>query len=63
MLTDAFPSERVSIEKLEREGGMSRIYAGIHYRSAIEAGSASGQRIGELAAARHLQPVRLGDAK
>jgi membrane-associated phospholipid phosphatase len=46
-----------------REVADSRIYAGIHYRSAVEAGAASGRMIGELAAARHLQPLRLGEAR
>ena len=39
-----------------REVADSRIYAGIHYRSAIEAGAAMGRRIGELAAGAHLRP-------
>jgi hypothetical protein len=52
-----------SADDFTREVGESRIYAGIHYRSAVEAGSAAGKRIGEMAAARHLQPVRVGEAK
>ena len=50
-------------EAFIREVGEARIYAGIHYRSAVDAGTASGRRIGELAAARYLSPVRLGDAQ
>jgi hypothetical protein len=52
-----------SVEDFVQEVGDSRIYAGIHYRSAIDAGAESGRKIGELAAARHLQPVRMGDAR
>ncbi|HYC37406.1 MAG TPA: vanadium-dependent haloperoxidase [Usitatibacter sp.] len=42
-----------------REVADSRIYAGIHYRAAVEAGAAAGRGIGELAAARYLQSQRL----
>jgi membrane-associated phospholipid phosphatase len=52
VLTDAFPSERALIEKLEQEGGMSRVYAGIHYRFDIEAGHAIGRAAARLALAR-----------
>lgn len=38
-----------------REVADSRIYAGIHYRSAIDAGVQMGKRIGELAAGRLLK--------
>ena len=46
-----------------REVSDSRVYAGIHFRSATEVGSVAGRQIGELAAARYLQPVRVGEAK
>ena len=49
VLTDAFPSERALIDKLEAEGGMSRIYAGIHYRFDIDAGHAIGRATARLA--------------
>ena len=52
VLIDAFPSERVLIEKLEQEGGMSRIYGGIHYRFDIEAGHAIGRAAARLALER-----------
>ena len=52
-----------SVDEFVAEVAMSRIYAGIHYRSAVEAGTEAGRRIGELAATRHLQPVRLGEAR
>ena len=38
-----------------REVGDSRVYAGIHYRSALDAGTTMGRQIGELAAARLLR--------
>ena len=52
VLTDAFPSERVLIERLEQEGGMSRIYGGIHYRFDIETGHAIGRAAARLALER-----------
>jgi hypothetical protein len=41
-----------SVDDFVREVGEARIYAGIHYRSSVDAGAAMGQRIGELAVAR-----------
>lgn len=38
-----------SIDEFVREVSNARVYAGIHYRSATEAGEAMGRRIGELA--------------
>ena len=52
VLTDAFPSERALIEELEQEGGMSRVYAGIHYRFDIETGHAIGRAAARLALER-----------
>ena len=46
-----------------REVSDARIYAGIHYRSAVEAGTVAGRKIGALAANQALQPMRLGDAR
>ena len=46
-----------------REVSDSRIYAGIHFRTATDVGSVTGRQIGELSAARYLQPVRVGEAK
>lgn len=48
------------IEEFVGEVGNSRIYAGIHYRTAINDAAATGQKIGELAAARYLAPLRVG---
>ena len=44
VLADAFPSERAGLDALVEEAGMSRIYAGIHYRFDIEAGQGVGRR-------------------
>ena len=44
-----------SLDDFVQEIGEARIYGGIHFRSATEAGSAMGQRIGELAVARHFR--------
>ena len=44
-----------SVDDFVREVGDSRIYAGIHYRAAIDAGVAMGKQIGELAAEKVLQ--------
>jgi hypothetical protein len=43
-----------SVDDFVREVGDSRIYAGIHYRFSVDAGTALGQRIGELAVGRLL---------
>jgi len=50
VLSDAFPSERSRLDAIVEEAGMSRIYAGIHYRFDVEAG----QEIGRRAAAKAL---------
>lgn len=44
-----------NVEDFVREVGESRILAGIHFRSAIEASDAMGRQIGTLAVARHLE--------
>ncbi|HSF34344.1 MAG TPA: vanadium-dependent haloperoxidase, partial [Candidatus Tectomicrobia bacterium] len=41
-----------------RDSADSRVYAGIHFRSACEDGLALGRRIGERAVAMYLQPVK-----
>ena len=50
VLADAFPSERTRLNALVLEAGLSRVYAGIHYRFDIDAG----QNIGRRAAAKAL---------
>ena len=48
-----FLPQRPALEAMEREAGMSRVYAGLHYRFDVEAGRAIGRSVGELA-------IRLG---
>jgi PAP2 superfamily len=47
-----------SFSQAAREGADSRIYAGIHFRSACEAGLGLGRRVGERVVAMYLQPVK-----
>ena len=47
-----------SFSQAARESADSRVYAGIHFRSACEDGLALGRKIGERAAAMYLQPAR-----
>ena len=55
VLSDAFPSERRRLDGLVEEAGMSRIYAGIHYRFDIEAGQGVGRRAAAKALAGRLE--------
>jgi membrane-associated phospholipid phosphatase len=52
VLTDAFPSERAMLADLAQEAGMSRVYAGIHYRFDFEAGQVLGRAAARLALER-----------
>lgn len=47
-----------SLSQAARESADSRIYAGIHFRSACEDGLVLGRRIGQRVAASYLQPLR-----
>jgi hypothetical protein len=47
-----------SVSQAARESADSRIYAGIHFRTACEDGLVLGRKIGERAAALYLQPVK-----
>jgi hypothetical protein len=47
-----------SVSQAARESADSRIYAGIHFRSACEDGLVLGRKIGERAAALYLQRVK-----
>ena len=47
-----------SVSQAARESADSRIYAGIHFRSACEDGLVLGRKIGERAVALYLQPVK-----
>jgi PAP2 superfamily/Vanadium chloroperoxidase N-terminal domain len=47
-----------SFSQAARESADSRVYAGIHFRSACEDGLVLGRQIGERAVAMYLQPVK-----
>ena len=47
-----------SFSQAARESADSRVYAGIHFRSACEDGLAAGRKIGQRTVALYLQPVR-----
>ena len=49
VLGDAFPLLRRDLAAMSDEAGWSRVCAGIHYRFDVEAGSAIGRAVGELA--------------
>ena len=49
VLIDAFPSERPGLEAYIQTAGLSRMYAGLHYRFDIEAGEAIGRQVAALA--------------
>ena len=55
VLIDAFPSERPRLEEFIQTAGLSRIYAGLHYRFDIEAGESIGRRAAALALAGSLE--------
>jgi hypothetical protein len=55
VLANVFPSERAGLDALVEEAGMSRIYAGIHYRFDIEAGQGVGRRAAAKALAGSLE--------
>ncbi len=46
------------IEDFMQEVANARIYDGVHYRNSNEVGAAMGKRIGELAAAKFLRPLK-----
>jgi hypothetical protein len=47
-----------SIQQLEDEVAMARIWGGVHYRTSNEAGNALGQKVASYVAEQHLRPVR-----
>jgi hypothetical protein len=47
-----------SLSQAARESADSRVYAGIHFRSACEDGLVLGRQIGERTVALYLQPVK-----
>jgi membrane-associated phospholipid phosphatase len=46
VLSYLFPAGRTEFERLRDEASISRLYAGIHYRSDIDVGKQHGRRIG-----------------
>ncbi len=51
VLTAFFPEERAQLDAMVIEAGLSRMYAGIHYRFDIEAGQALGRSVARFAIA------------
>ena len=49
VLAHFFPSERPRLEATATEAGLSRIYAGIHYRFDVDAGDQIGTRVAAAA--------------
>ncbi len=47
-----------NVDDLIREVSEARIYDGVHYRTSTEVGAAMGRKIGALAAAKYLKPVK-----
>jgi len=55
VLAHFFPQERPRMESIATEAGVSRIYAGLHYRFDVEAGDEIGRKVANVAIARHAQ--------
>ncbi len=55
VLAHFFPQERPRMESIATEAGVSRIYAGLHYRFDVEAGEDIGRKVANVAIARHAQ--------
>jgi len=49
VLAHFFPSERPRLEATATEAGLSRIYAGIHYRFDVDAGEQIGRKVAAAA--------------
>jgi hypothetical protein len=47
-----------SFSQAAAENGVSRIYVGFHFRKAVKAGIARGERVGQRAVRRFLRPGR-----
>jgi hypothetical protein len=47
-----------SVQQLEEEVSMARIWGGVHFRTSNEVGHALGKQVGEYALSAHLRPVR-----
>ena len=55
---DGITRSFTSFSQAARESADSRVYAGIHFRSACEDGLALGRKVGQRTAAMYLQPTR-----
>src|SRR5216683_20838 len=55
---DGITRSFTSFSQAARESADSRVYAGIHFRSACEDGLVLGRKIGQRAATLYLQPVK-----
>lgn len=55
---DGISRSFISFSQAARESADSRVYAGIHFRSACEDGLALGAKIGQRASTLYLQPVK-----
>jgi membrane-associated phospholipid phosphatase len=53
VLVHFFPAERSRLEKIATEAGMSRIYAGLHYRFDVDAGEDIGRKVAAAVVSRH----------
>ncbi len=53
LLTHFFPQDRARLERIATEAGISRIYAGLHYRFDVDAGTEIGRKVANVAVARH----------
>lgn len=53
VLAHFFPQDRSRLEAIAAEAGVSRIYAGLHYRFDVEAGEAIGRKVAAVAVTRH----------
>lgn len=54
VLAHFFPNDRAKLDGISKEAGVSRIYAGLHYRFDVDAGEAIGRKVAAAAVARHL---------
>jgi len=55
VLAHFYPQEHPQMERIATEAGVSRIYAGLHYRFDVEAGEDIGRKVANVAIARHAQ--------
>jgi membrane-associated phospholipid phosphatase len=63
VLAGYFPSERRELDAMVEEAGVSRIYAGLHFRFDITAGQKLGYSVAKLALRRAPRGERLIDLR